>query len=630
MIKKIRQRRAQKPRLASLSISRPWKFAGIRIATTIFLLGIILYAAFAERIPLIGASCNEPESLTTNNLNPTNQKVPILTSADSTKAVVNFRSIIQNLIDAEGIASNSKTSIRILTIKQHEVLFEKNPHQYLTPASTTKLFPSFSAFYTMGSDYMIPTQVLSDGMIENGVLKGDIYLKGFGDALLDEQDITALVLQLKQKGITSINGGIYADASYYDNITQRHIYSGDNEVVEPLAPITALGIHKNEFIVDMVHGQTQIIPASDAVFVNRSISAVSKTNITQPKKSSKNKIISKKTTIKTKNGKKKVIKVEKSNNKKSAKKVTKNATKKTLKKPLKKSSKKRSHAWWKIGSSFQDLQRNGDAPKAPKRKKKSKAPISRISIQHNQQGLITVNASGKGTSSATYTMKYPDIYAAGVLSSKLRLAGIHIQNGLLGRKSSPSNAKTIAEFKRPLAYMISLVNKNSDNFLAEHVYKMVGAYAGGHINTGKVATETVKNALSQCGIPVDGLCINDGSGLCRKNLFSAYVQTMLLEKAINMKFGEAFKQTLSIAGVDGTLRKRMVGTYAENNLCAKTGTLRNTSALSGYANTKDGDQVVFSIINNGPNVSNYKQLENKIGAAIANFSYQNYTSTGVH
>lgn len=630
MIKKIRQRRAQKPRLASLSISRSWKFAGIRIATSIFLLGIILYAAFAERIPLIGASCNEPESHTNNNLNPTNQQVPILTAADSTKAVVNFRSIIQNLIDAEGIASNSKTSIRILTVKQHEVLFEKNPHQYLTPASTTKLFPSFSAFFTMGSDYMIPTQVLSDGMIENGVLKGDIYLKGFGDALLDEQDITALVLQLKQKGITSINGGIYADASYFDNITQRHIYSGDNEVVEPLAPITALGIHKNEFIVDMVHGQTQIIPASDAVFVNRSISAISKTNITQPKKSSTNKIVSKKTTIKTKNGKKKVIKVEKSNSKKSAKKTAKKSSKKTVKKPLKKSSKKRSHAWWKIGSSFQDLQRNGDAPKAPKRKKKSKAPISRISIQHNQQGLITVNASGKGTSSATYTMKYPDIYAAGVLSSKLRLAGIHVQNGLLGRKSSPSNAIMITEFKRPLAYMISLVNKNSDNFLAEHVYKMVGAYAGGHINTGKVATETVKNALSQCGIPVDGLCINDGSGLCRKNLFSAYVQTMLLEKAIKMKFGEAFKQTLSIAGVDGTLRKRMVGTYAENNLCAKTGTLRNTSALSGYASTKDGDQVVFSIINNGPNVSNYKQLENKIGAAIANFSYQNYTSNGVH
>lgn len=630
MIKKIRQRRAQKPRLASLSISRSWKFAGIRIATSIFLLGIILYAAFAERIPLIGASCNEPESHTNNNLNPTNQKVPILTAADSTKAVVNFRSIIQNLIDAEGIASNSKTSIRILTVKQHEVLFEKNPHQYLTPASTTKLFPSFSAFFTMGSDYMIPTQVLSDGMIENGVLKGDIYLKGFGDALLDEQDITALVLQLKQKGITSINGGIYADASYFDNITQRHIYSGDNEVVEPLAPITALGIHKNEFIVDMVHGQTQIIPASDAVFVNRSISAISKTNITQPKKSSTNKIVSKKTTIKTKNGKKTIIKVEKSNSKKSAKKTAKKSSKKTVKKPLKKSSKKRSHAWWKIGSSFQDLQRNGDAPKAPKRKKKSKAPISRISIQHNQQGLITVNASGKGTSSATYTMKYPDIYAAGVLSSKLRLAGIHVQNGLLGRKSSPSNAIMITEFKRPLAYMISLVNKNSDNFLAEHVYKMVGAYAGGHINTGKVATETVKNALSQCGIPVDGLCINDGSGLCRKNLFSAYVQTMLLEKAIKMKFGEAFKQTLSIAGVDGTLRKRMVGTYAENNLCAKTGTLRNTSALSGYASTKDGDQVVFSIINNGPNVSNYKQLENKIGAAIANFSYQNYTSNGVH
>jgi PBP4 family serine-type D-alanyl-D-alanine carboxypeptidase len=212
------------------------------------------------------------------------------------------------------------------------------------------------------------------------------------------------------------------------------------------------------------------------------------------------------------------------------------------------------------------------------------------------------------------------MFVAGVLKHQLKLAGISVK-GSIARKVTPENAEIIGEFKHPLSYLVGLVNKNSDNFLAEHVYKLVGASAGGQKNTGKIATETVKRVLSDNGIPVDGICIYDGSGLCRKNLFSAAVQTMLLNRALKLPFGQDFKNSLSVAGVDGTLRKRMSGTYAASNLRAKTGTLRNTSALSGYSYTKDGEQLIFSIISNGPSVGEYKQLENRIGEAIANFSY---------
>ena len=131
-----------------------------------------------------------------------------LTSEDSTKSIVAFRSHIQSLIDQSNIASHGKISIRIMSAEQNEVFFEKNPDHYLTPASTTKLFPTFAAYALLGSDYMIPTKVFTDAPIENGVLKGDIYLKGFGDPTLTEPDIKELAFAIAKKGINSIEGNV--------------------------------------------------------------------------------------------------------------------------------------------------------------------------------------------------------------------------------------------------------------------------------------------------------------------------------------------------------------------------------------------------------------------------------------
>lgn len=83
----------------------------------------------------------------------------------------------------------------------------------------------------------------------------------------------------------------------------------------------------------------------------------------------------------------------------------------------------------------------------------------------------------------------------------------------------------------------------------------------------------------------------------------------------------AFRSTLAIAGVDGTVRRRMAGTRAQGNVTAKTGSLRNVSALAGYVTSADGEPLVFSFISNGPGGSGYKVSENIACIALADFSY---------
>ncbi|MBI3259390.1 MAG: D-alanyl-D-alanine carboxypeptidase, partial [Ignavibacteriae bacterium] len=147
--------------------------------------------------------------------------------------------------------------------------------------------------------------------------------------------------------------------------------------------------------------------------------------------------------------------------------------------------------------------------------------------------------------------------------------------------------------------------------------------AGGQTQTAKKSVETITRALEKEGISTEGLCMNDGSGLCRRNLFSANTEVGLLSKATDLPFFLEFQASFALAGVDGTLKKRMKGTPAERNLHAKTGTLRNASALAGYVNTRDNERLTFAFIFNGGSVGIYKQTENELGACLADFSMSN-------
>ncbi|HVQ38700.1 MAG TPA: D-alanyl-D-alanine carboxypeptidase/D-alanyl-D-alanine-endopeptidase [Pyrinomonadaceae bacterium] len=113
--------------------------------------------------------------------------------------------------------------------------------------------------------------------------------------------------------------------------------------------------------------------------------------------------------------------------------------------------------------------------------------------------------------------------------------------------------------------------------------------------------EVVRAFLVEAGVMAAPLALNDGSGLSRNDMITAEGTLQLLTYMRRHRFATAFRDALPIAGVDGTLRNRMKGTVAENNLRAKTGTLSSASSLSGYVTTAAGEELVFSImVNNYP------------------------------
>jgi len=532
----------------------------------------------------------------------------------SQKSLRQLTQTLQSIINKTS-GKGTRVSAMVYSLDNNQVMFDYNARQPLTPASTTKLFSTFTALHLMGGDYSIPTIVATDAQGPvNGVLHGNVYIVGKGDALLTISDIEQLADQIEQAGIKKITGNIYGDGTYFDNVTQRHIYSGDGEIVEPLPPITALGYYRNSMTV-MVSGgnppRVQTIPPSDAF-----ISTVHQTLVkTQPLKVTRQ--VSRKSSSDKKNVRHKQVKKKAALKKKSA-----NTTRK-----------KRRHA---MSVEHPDiwLNRVGDAPPLPRRARKrvaSRGPSIGINSAVQKDGSQIFNVVGSlgagGIISKHFAIAKPELAVAGSLANRLKSGGVEIE-GTIGLKKMPDNARILGESRRAVTEMLNLVNKNSDNFLAEQTFKMIGGFKGGQDNTGAVAAKTITDELAQLGIYTEGVCINDGSGLCRKNLVSAKTEVDLLAKAAQSNFAMQFYNSLSVAGVDGTLRRRMIGTTAHNNVHAKTGTLRNVSALAGYVTTRDGEKLCFSFIWNGGNVGAYKMAENMLAIALAEFSRTPSSSLG--
>jgi len=139
--------------------------------------------------------------------------------------------------------------------------------------------------------------------------------------------------------------------------------------------------------------------------------------------------------------------------------------------------------------------------------------------------------------------------------------------------------------------------KESQNQIGEMLLRYLGAATA---DTGSVAAgrRAVTETLTSWGIPDDSYVYYDGSGLSRYNYLAPEAVVRLLRVMARRPDFEVFYNALPIAGVDGTLEQRMVGSRAEGNAHAKTGFISNARALSGYVTTADGELLAFSIIAN--------------------------------
>ena len=210
-----------------------------------------------------------------------------------------------------------------------------------------------------------------------------------------------------------------------------------------------------------------------------------------------------------------------------------------------------------------------------------------------------------------------------LLKNELMEKGIEVAGDVVPG-TVPLDATTVAKhLSPPLADIIKLMNKPSDNWIAELLFKTIGAEVMGEPGTWQKGRDAVNEFLEEIMGEPPAHRFVDGSGLSRYNLLNVELLTKLLVYMYrNFELMPEYVASLPVAGVDGTLRNRMQGVSVEKMLRAKTGTLSGVSALAGYAVTADDEVFAFGIL-----ISHYvgsatpaRDIQDQIGNYLTGFS----------
>ena len=185
--------------------------------------------------------------------------------------------------------------------------------------------------------------------------------------------------------------------------------------------------------------------------------------------------------------------------------------------------------------------------------------------------------------------------------AKLKDAGIEYEEMYASTKTCPTNAFTICTRFHTMDQVLHKMMKESDNLYAESMYYQIAASTGNRPASAKSARSVERQFINQkLGLDASRYKLADGSGLSLYNYLSAELEVAMLRYAFrNDNIKQHLIHSLPIAGVDGTLKKRMRSGSAHGNVKAKTGTLTGIISLAGYCTAANGHELCFSIINNG-------------------------------
>ena len=174
---------------------------------------------------------------------------------------------------------------------------------------------------------------------------------------------------------------------------------------------------------------------------------------------------------------------------------------------------------------------------------------------------------------------------------------------VLGPVPAPADPNTtvLAEhLSLPLIESVRLTNKVSQNLHAELLLRAV-AYEKKGFGVTDAGLWAEQDFLKSIGVADGDVVLSDGSGLARDDLVTPRATVQLLRFDEQQPWGSDYISTFPVAGVDGTLDSRMLGTAAAGRIFAKTGGLDHVRALSGFATTTGGEHLVFSMFgNNNP------------------------------
>lgn len=443
---------------------------------------------------------------------------------------------VQSRIDdvLRSIPYGTKYGVMVYNPVTKDTLYSRNILEPIKPASNTKLYTTGAAFALMGGDYQLATKLLTDDKdLTDGVINGDLYIKGFGNSLLTDRDVDSMVSQLLNLGIRRITGKVIGDDSFFDDLYNRKDWI-EEATSDALPPVSAIVINRNR--------------------IQFNLSAASKVG----GKASFN------------------------------------------------------------FSPYCSLIRVTSNVKTTR--SKTRISISQSYSSSKYEFLLSGRIRRKSRVIwYSAEIKNPPLFIAYLLQDKLLRAGITVSHKP-ARGEAPEKTEELASRAVTLRELSKIINKHSDNFLSECLFKTIGAVYSSSQGNSFYAIQAISEFMKRYSIYSEGTVINDGSGLSHSNLVTVGGIVNLLDRIyFNPQLYIDYYNSLSIAGVDGTLRSRMIGTAAENNFRGKTGTLNGVIALSGYLTVKGKPDLIVSLVFEYDRGSphKYRYIEDRIIAALA-------------
>jgi D-alanyl-D-alanine carboxypeptidase/D-alanyl-D-alanine-endopeptidase (penicillin-binding protein 4) len=424
----------------------------------------------------------------------------------------------QALLTAKVPAASVAVVVQELGV--HRETLRVNAAAPMNPASVMKLVTTYAALELLGPAYRWKTEAYVTGPIRDGVLEGDLVLKGYGDPKLDLESFWTLLRALRGKGLQAIRGDLVLDRSYFQR-SPGDAASFDGDAFRPynVLPDALLVNFKSlrfAFAPEPERGTVRVYveprpPALDVV-----------------------------------NGL------------------------------------KLSEGPCPEGSAFRDLLKATFEPARQRAVFAGRYPAS------------------CGEKDLNVALLEPNDHVAGMMRQLWAEMG-GTWNGVAREGVAPQGARLLhAMDSAPLAEIVRDTNKFSNNIMARHLFLTLGAESGGVPASTQKAFTAIKSWLAQKAIAAPELVMENGSGLSRIERISAATLAALLQAAWRGPVMAELVSSMPIVGLDGTMRRRLVGNGVAGQAHIKTGLLSDARAMAGYVLDRNGRRHIVVMLANHP------------------------------
>jgi serine-type D-Ala-D-Ala carboxypeptidase/endopeptidase (penicillin-binding protein 4) len=227
------------------------------------------------------------------------------------------------------------------------------------------------------------------------------------------------------------------------------------------------------------------------------------------------------------------------------------------------------------------------------------AGVDELLFNEGMSRVVVRGAKGdslvKSAPAAEPTQDYLRELQASLLARGVRTA-LGVGESVVPRDGIPLDTILVVQ-SVPLREILPYFLKPSQNQMGEVLMRTVGLERAA-VGSATAGIAVAGQQLAAWGVPRDGYELHDGSGMARADLISPETIVRIFDRMRTSPDFPVFYNALPIAGVDGTISKRMRGTPAASNVHAKTGSLHWVRSLSGYVTDADGEQLIFSVLAN--------------------------------